>query len=129
VTIHDARTDRGVAFPPMRYFRRAGPDVLIFETEGRERFIRGPQQASEENPEGVPGETTAYEEGDPWGDRMIEQLTNDPYWYEVDARGDTIVPTEPEPEPEVTTDTAPTTDDTAATADEAAPEATSEETA
>jgi hypothetical protein len=114
----------------MRYFRRGGPDVLIFESESRQRFVRGPQQPTEENPDGVPGETVAYEEDEELGDRMIEQLSHDPYWYEVDGRGDPVV-VEDEADDEAEAETegeAPPAEEAEAPAADA-PAETTEETA
>jgi hypothetical protein len=80
----------------MRYFRRGGPDVLIFESTESQRFVTGPVFATEENPEGVPGGTVAYDEEDETlGKRMCAQLEADTSWYEVDGRGDPLPPPAP----------------------------------
>lgn len=75
----------------MRYFRRAGPDVVVFDSEQHQRFVRGPQPPSKESPDGSPGETIAYDDRDKRETRMVEQCVNDPGWYEVDARGAPVV--------------------------------------
>jgi hypothetical protein len=82
----------------MRYFRRAGPDVLVMESESRHQFVEGPKPPSDEHPEGVPGGTIAYNDRDPREERLADQMAGDPYWYEVDGRGD-VKTSEPETKP------------------------------
>ena len=87
----------------MRYFRRSGPDVLVWDPPDLVRMIAGPKPAytAEDGTEveGVESGRIAYDESDPRQAQWADQLTGAQGWYEVDANGDALVPAEPEAEP------------------------------